>query len=64
MEPLMSKDFSRSTYLHRDYIGSCTNHLNEANVIVLEAVERYTDRVFKDIDTLITMMGGNVETAE
>ena len=64
MEPLMSKDFSRSTYLHRDYIGSCTNHLNEANVIVLEAVERYTDRVFKDIDALITMMGGTVETAE
>lgn len=61
MEPLMSKDFCRSTYLHRDNINSCTAHLNEADVIVLEAVERYSDKVFKDIDALITMMSETVD---
>lgn len=61
MEQIMTKDFKKVTYLHRDYIGNCANDLNESNVIFLVAVERYSSKVFKDIDNLITMMGGTVQ---
>ena len=57
MLPFLIKDFSNCTIVHRDYIESVVNDIKEADILVLQAGERYDNRLFQYYDRLMEIIG-------
>ncbi len=55
MMPYISKDFTNCTFVHRDYMKEVSNDIKNADVIVIEAVERYDYEGFKTIQKVINL---------
>ena len=57
MTPYLKKDFTKCAIVHRDYIETVVNDIKNADVLVLQAVERYDKRLFQYHDRLIEILG-------
>lgn len=55
MIPYISKDFTQCTFVHRDYMGEVKNDIKDADIIVIEAVERYDYEAFHTIQRVINI---------
>lgn len=64
MLPFLERDFSNVTLTHRNNISSSKiiNAVKEADILVLEAVERYDTRLLNNVSTLIEILSGTEET--
>lgn len=58
MLPFLERDFSNVTLTHRNNISSTkiVNAVKEADILVLEAVERYDTRLMNNVSTLIEIL--------
>ena len=56
MMPYLSKDFTSCTFAHRDYYKEITEDAKSADVIVVEAVERYDYEAYKVMRKLINTL--------
>jgi hypothetical protein len=56
MMPYISKDFTKCTFVHRDYMGDVKSDILNSDIIVIEAVERYDYEAFHTIQRVINMM--------
>jgi hypothetical protein len=61
MIPYLKKDFSDCTIVHRDYIESVVSAIKKADILVLQAGERYDTRIFRSYDRLIEILN-SIET--
>ncbi|SFO23565.1 SGNH hydrolase-like domain-containing protein, acetyltransferase AlgX [Pseudobutyrivibrio sp. UC1225] len=55
MMPYISKDFTNCTFVHRDYMKEVSSDIKNADIIVIEAVERYDYEGFKTIQKVINL---------
>ena len=55
MMPYISKDFTNCTFVHRDYMGEVKDDIKNADIIVIEAVERYDYEAFHTIQRVINL---------
>lgn len=55
MMPYLAKDFTQCTFAHRDYMGSIPTDIKNADIIVIEAVERYDYEAFHTIQRVINL---------
>lgn len=55
MMPYIAKDFTNCTFVHRDYMKEVSNDIKNADIIVIEAVERYDYEGFKTIQKVINL---------
>ncbi len=56
MMPYLSKDFTSCTFCHRDYMSEIHSDIKNANVIVIEAVERYDYEAFTTAQRVINIL--------
>ena len=56
MMPYLAKDFTNCTFCHRDNMKSIHDDIKAADVIVIEAVERYDYEAFKTIQRTINIL--------
>lgn len=56
MLPYLSKDFTSCTFAHRDYLTEVKPDIKNADVIVIEAVERYDYEAFSCIQRVINTL--------
>lgn len=56
MVPYMERDFAKCTIIHRDNTGAAIEDIKNSDIIVLSAVERYDDRLFKNMDRVIEIL--------
>ncbi len=56
MMPYLSKDFTQCTFAHRDYMGEVKSDIRNADIIVIEAVERYDYEAFHTIQRVINLL--------
>lgn len=56
MMPYLSKDFTSCTFAHRDYMSQCSSDIKNADIIVIEAVERYDYEAFNTIQRVINVL--------
>ncbi len=56
MEPYLAKDFTQCTFAHRDYMGEIPSDIKNADIIVIEAVERYDYEAFHTIQRVINVL--------
>ncbi|QFJ54876.1 DHHW family protein [Pseudobutyrivibrio xylanivorans] len=56
MMPYLSKDFTNCTFAHRDYMGEIHGDIKNADIIVIEAVERYDYEAFHTIQRVINVL--------
>ncbi len=56
MMPYIAKDFTNCTFVHRDYMKEVSNDIKDADIIVIEAVERYDYEGFKTIQKVINLL--------
>ncbi len=56
MMPYLAKDFTRCTFCHRDYMSEIKSDINSADIIVIEAVERYDYEAFNTIQRTINIL--------
>ncbi len=56
MIPYLSKDFSQCTFAHRDYMSDVTTDIKNADIIVIEAVERYDYEAFHTVQRVINVL--------
>ena len=55
MMPYISKDFTNCTFVHRDYMSDVKSDIKNADIIVIEAVERYDYEAFHTIQRVINI---------
>ncbi|MCR4831080.1 MAG: hypothetical protein K5883_06460, partial [Pseudobutyrivibrio sp.] len=55
MMPYLSKDFTQCTFAHRDYMSEIHSDIKSADIIVIEAVERYDYEAFHTIQRVINV---------
>lgn len=56
MMPYLSKDFTSCTFAHRDYYKEVTEDVKNADVIVVEAVERYDYKAYEVMERMISTL--------
>lgn len=56
MMPYLSKDFTSCTFAHRDYMTSVKSDIKSADIIVIEAVERYDYEAFATVQRTINIL--------
>lgn len=56
MMPYLSKDFTNCTFVHRDYMSETRSDIKNADVIVIEAVERYDYEAFACVQRVINTL--------
>ena len=56
MIPYLSKDFTRCTFAHRDNIKEIASDIKNADIIVIEAIERYDTDGFNSINRVINIL--------
>ncbi len=56
MMPYISKDFTDCTFVHRDYMSETKSDIKNADVIVIEAVERYDYEAFSTVQRVINVL--------
>ena len=56
MMPYLSKDFKSCTFVHRDYMSETKSDIKNADVIVIEAVERYDYEAFNTVQRVINTL--------
>jgi hypothetical protein len=56
MMPYISKDFTSCTFCHRDYMSEIKSDIKSADIIVIEAVERYDYEAFATIQRTINIL--------
>ena len=56
MMPYISKDFTQCTFAHRDYMSDIHSDIKSADIIVIEAVERYDYEAFHTIQRVINVL--------
>lgn len=49
----IGRDYANATVIHRDYMSSVKKDIQNCDILVMEAVERYDARTFKAMDTVI-----------
>jgi hypothetical protein len=52
----LAKDFTHCTFAHRDYMKGIHDDIKNADVIVIEAVERYDYEGFKSLQRTINVL--------
>ena len=58
MVPYLAKDFTSCTFAHRDYMGEVSSDIKNADIIVIEAVERYDYEAFHTIQRVMNVLTG------
>ena len=58
MAQYMEKDFAGCTVLPREYMNSVVSDIQNADILVLEAAERYDIRIFNDLERLLEILQG------
>jgi len=56
MMPYLAKDFTSCTFCHRDYMSEIRSDIKNADIIVIEAVERYDYEAFNAIQRTINVL--------
>ena len=56
MMPYISKDFTSCTFCHRDYMSEIHSDVKNADIIVIEAVERYDYEAFTTVQRVINIL--------
>ncbi|MCR5581904.1 MAG: hypothetical protein K6F66_09980 [Pseudobutyrivibrio sp.] len=56
MMPYLAKDFTSCTFAHRDYMSEVTSDIKSADIIVIEAVERYDYEAFATAQRVINAL--------
>jgi len=56
MMPYLAKDFTNCTFVHRDYMSETKSDIVNADVIVIEAVERYDYEAFSCVQRVINTL--------
>ncbi|MBE5911469.1 alginate O-acetyltransferase AlgX-related protein [Pseudobutyrivibrio sp.] len=56
MMPYLAKDFTSCTFCHRDYMNEIHSDIKNADIIVIEAVERYDYEAFNAIQRTINVL--------
>lgn len=56
MMPYIAKDFTNCTFAHRDYMTSVKADIKAADIIVIEAVERYDYEAFATVQRTINIL--------
>ena len=56
MMPYLAKDFTSATFAHRDYMNQIHDDVKNADVIVVEAVERYDYEGFKCAQRVLNIL--------
>ncbi|SDB31327.1 SGNH hydrolase-like domain-containing protein, acetyltransferase AlgX [Pseudobutyrivibrio sp. YE44] len=56
MVPYLTKDFTQCTIAHRDYMSDIHADIKNADVIVIEAVERYDYEAFNTVQRVINVL--------
>ena len=56
MMPYIAKDFTECTFAHRDYMSDIHSEIKGADIIVIEAVERYDYEAFHTIQRVINVL--------
>ena len=56
MMPYLAKDFTNCTFVHRDYMSETKSSIKNADVIVIEAVERYDYEAFSCVQRVINTL--------
>ncbi len=56
MMPYLAKDFTNCTFAHRDYMGSIHQDIKNADIIVVEAVERYDYEGYKCAQRVLNIL--------
>ena len=56
MMPYIAKDFTNCTFAHRDYMSEIHPEIKDADIIVIEAVERYDYEAFTTVQRVINVL--------
>ncbi len=56
MMPYLAKDFTKCTFAHRDYMNQIHSDVKDADVIVVEAVERYDYEGYKCAQRVLNIL--------
>ena len=54
--PYLAKDFTKASFIHRDYMSEAKADIKNADVIVIEAVERFDYEAFSCAQRVINIL--------